>query len=362
MREILSALTQRKLIRLARKFYIPVGGKTEDLISRFLTSYAPIKMILENIENKDDLIIICKSLRISPLPRKRQDLEDLIYNKVIEGFPNNDLIECLGSKYQFIRNLAEGGQGKVLLARESITERVVAVKYSQLPEVASILQRELKILASLDHRNIERLYTFELVPKRPNLLFLVLEYCAGITISDSISQHNKQLNWEVKIAVFRQALDGLFYFHSNDIVHGDISSGNIILSPPNYKYDNWLLKYIDFGAARLGSEPITTTVKNERYSAPELRCGPPTLCSDVFSLSVVMTEFLGNFFLFDNEKQKNDFDFINNNVQKHIPEKYVNLLLQGLHPDPSIRVKNGRKLYDLWQKVINESDRILKIV
>lgn len=353
IQDILSALTKKSLVGLAREFNVPLDGKKQDLIARFLTSYAPIQMILENIK-RDDLIIICKSLRISPIPRNRLDLINLIYKKTLERFPNNDLIECLGPKYQFIRSLGEGGQGKVLLAREALTGRIVAVKYTQLPEIASVLHKELKILASLDHRNIERLYTFELPPKYPNSLFLILEYCAGITIGDIISQRKEQLSWEDKIAIIRQALDGLSYFHSKQVVHGDISSSNIIISPPIKRYDNWLLKYIDFGASRVGFEPITTTIRNERYSAPELKYGPPTLSSDVFSLTVVIAEFLGKIFLFDNEQQKNDFSFINNKVRKFLPEEYANLLIQGLHVDPIMRIKNGRGLNDLWQSTLNK--------
>jgi len=99
---------------------------------------------------------------------------------------------------------------------------------------------------------------------------------------------------ELKRRKAKEIAYGLEYLHQNGIVHGDMKVDNILIS------DQGIAQITDFGIARfLGVQGYTTsTIRNVRYAAPELRPLTdvdmrqvrPTVESDIFSLAILLLQ------------------------------------------------------------------------
>src|ERR1700754_2604208 len=92
--------------------------------------------------------------------------------------------------YQILDELGSGGMGRVWRVRNVITDRVEAMKVL-LPdlagrqELAARFQREIKVLASLNHPNIAQLRTAQVID---NQLVMIMEYVEGTTLADRLNR------------------------------------------------------------------------------------------------------------------------------------------------------------------------------
>jgi serine/threonine protein kinase len=69
-------------------------------------------------------------------------------------------------RYEILDRIAAGGQGTVYRARDTVLDRVVAVKVinqpvADDPQYLDALQREARLAAGLDHPNITTVYDFQ---------------------------------------------------------------------------------------------------------------------------------------------------------------------------------------------------------
>lgn len=101
-----------------------------------------------------------------------------------------------------------------------------------------------------------------------------------------------------------QLVVALDYIHSKDIVHGDVKSGNILVSESGY------LKLADFGLAQdisQGDSMPHACFGTPYYMAPEMILatvfGP---CNDWWALGVIMYQCMFARFPFDVERAPNE--------------------------------------------------------
>lgn len=111
---------------------------------------------------------------------------------------------------------------------------------------------EIDLLKQLRHENIVHLFGYEL---SNNHLEIVMEYCEGGSLRDTISKYGPQKELLVssyihQVLDFKQkVLIGLAYLHEQGVIHRDIKSANILTTK------NGLIKLADFGiATRLGKD------------------------------------------------------------------------------------------------------------
>ena len=76
------------------------------------------------------------------------------------------MIERIG-RYEMLDRVASGGQGTVYRARDTVLDRIVAVKVINQnieddPAYLEALQREARLAARLDHPNITRVHDYSL--------------------------------------------------------------------------------------------------------------------------------------------------------------------------------------------------------
>ena len=207
-----------------------------------------------------------------------------------------------GSKIGHFRveqELGRGGMGVVYLARDNTLGRPIAIKSLPLElmsnrKIRSRLQREARLLASLNHPNIATIY--EELEETEGAIYLILEYIHGPTLGDRIASGPLDLQEALSIAC--QMASALAAAHEQGIIHRDLKPGNIKITPEGN------VKVLDFGLAKVIEESETKgqmstvtqagrVIGTPAYMSPEQAVGDPVdYKTDIWSLGVVIYEML----------------------------------------------------------------------
>ena len=211
-------------------------------------------------------------------------------------------VQSLVGPYRLLREIGQGGMASVWLADrpDGLLERQVALK---LPHVswgvasfAERMTRERKILASLTHPNIARLYDAGIAADgRP---FLALEYVDGQPIDAYAAAVGLPVRARVELGV--QVARAVAYAHAHLVVHRDLKPSNILIDAQGQAHllDFGIAKLVDPQVGDVGGEGSQLTVATGRaltpdYASPEqIRGDAIGTASDVYSLGVVLFELL----------------------------------------------------------------------
>ena len=129
------------------------------------------------------------------------------------------------------------------LGRE-VAIKVLPEGFSDEQERMARFEREAKVLASLNHKNVATLYGFE---TEVDTQFLVMEVVEGETLADRIGRG--PITVDEAIELFLQIAEGLEAAHENGVIHRDLKPANIKVR------DDGTVKVLDFGLAKaLGPE------------------------------------------------------------------------------------------------------------
>jgi serine/threonine-protein kinase len=158
----------------------------------------------------------------------------------------------VGSKfghYSIEKKIGSGGMGAVYLARDVRLGRRVALKLldSTLTGDGQSRERffrEARLASVLDHPNICTIHDVGEAEGRP---FIAMQYLEGQTLRCLIG--GRPLGLDSLLSITHQIADALSAAHARGIVHRDIKSGNIIVTPQGQA------KVLDFGLARLVERP-----------------------------------------------------------------------------------------------------------
>jgi serine/threonine protein kinase/Flp pilus assembly protein TadD len=195
------------------------------------------------------------------------------------------------SHYKILDKLGEGGMGVVYKAKDVKLDRVVAIKF--LPQHLTTdgvekerFVHEAKAASALNHTNVTTIYEID---EFEGQTFIVMEYCEGETLRQVIQKETLSIRKVLDIAV--QICEGLAIAHEKGIVHRDIKSDNIMLTPRGQ------VKIMDFGLAKLkGATKLTqsrSTLGTASYMSPEqAQREEVDHRSDIFSFGVVLYELL----------------------------------------------------------------------
>jgi eukaryotic-like serine/threonine-protein kinase len=199
---------------------------------------------------------------------------------------------ALPPRFRDARRLGHGGMGDILLARDTVLDRQVAIKVlaERFAEDASIRQRftrEALAAARLSSApNTVTIFDVGEIDGRP---FIVMEYLPGGSLDDRLRDGpvppEQALEWLDQAA---RALDAA---HAGGIVHRDVKPANLLLDADGNVH------VADFGVARAtGLDSLTltgTVVGTAGYLSPEQARGEPAgPASDRYALGVVAFELL----------------------------------------------------------------------
>ena len=166
-------------------------------------------------------------------------------------------------RWQLGQYVGGGTFGSVYAAFNIDSGSLMAVKEIRLqdpqmiPQVASQIRDEQKVLEVLDHPNIVSYYGIEV---HRDKVYIFMEYCSGGSLA-SLLEHGR-IEDETVVQVYAlQMLEGLAYLHQANITHRDIKPESKSLS--NFKQGyanrvsdilldhNGVIKFVDFGAAKV---------------------------------------------------------------------------------------------------------------
>jgi serine/threonine-protein kinase len=198
-------------------------------------------------------------------------------------------------RYEVVEILGQGGMGRVLLARDTVLGRLVAIKVTRddlalAPEARLVLfermRNEARAAAALSHPNMVTIHD---MGEEPSVgLYLVFEYVDGPTLRDRL--HDGALPPQEVAKIARQLGDALATAHAAGVLHRDVKPENVLLAKTG-------AKLADFGIARLPDSTLTragVVLGTPAYSAPEaLATGQHGPESDQFSLAATLYEAIG---------------------------------------------------------------------
>jgi serine/threonine protein kinase len=171
-----------------------------------------------------------------------------------------------------------------------------------------------------------------------------------INLRNYLQQSHNKLTWKERIQITYSIVNALSVIHSENAIHRDLHSGNILYSQPNQRF-----VISDLGFCGPADKPLNSIYGNLSYIAPEVIVGKETtFASDIYSIGMLMWEISSGKPPFIN---KHNYDLaikIINGMRPKImpgtPLEYKELMEQCWDADPTKRP-------DIWTL----EDKILEL-
>lgn len=279
---------------------------------------------------------------------------------------------------RLLKRLGSGGQGVVYLTERRGSDGFtlpVALKvfsperYATPSHYDSDMARMGRVAAKVARIQHENLLVVENFLDRDRIRMMVMEWVEGFDIRrlltpkmfGVVKERFSAKRWEhindvlittgpeqprfkpgVAVAIVRNCLDALAAMHRQDIVHGDVKPGNIMLKRSGHS------KIIDIGSAFDMSDPPQRRACTPSYAALEVLEGKEnTPRSDLASLGYVTIELLAGKPVFGGVNDMNELieakRTISDRLEEILPEEVTcNELLMSfcrklIHPNPDAR-------------------------
>jgi eukaryotic translation initiation factor 2-alpha kinase 1 len=224
------------------------------------------------------------------------------------------------NNYNIIENIGNGSFGSVFKCVNNIDQQSYALKIIKLsPTKYETILREVRLMSTFDHPNIIKYYCSWIDYNKINLveygsesesshnqdkdiipinyldnyyLYIQMELC-----KNSLSNYLDitPFDYNTRLFIFKNIVNGLNYLHINNIIHRDLKPSNILFDKNNN------IKITDFGMSikqlgvkdnHIGSDLFGTYI----YSAPEsLTDNYYSIYSDIYSLGIILFELLNSF-------------------------------------------------------------------
>jgi len=209
----------------------------------------------------------------------------------------------LGTRYDVIEFVGEGGMGRVYKVSDKELNCTLAAKFirKELAEDKQAVKRfeqEIKAASELSHLNLVSVYGHGRTAS--NVPYLLMDYVEGTSLADVLK--NGPLNPDRAVNIFTQVCRALEFAHRSNVIHRDLKPSNIMLKKTDSGHDD--VRVLDFGIAKiLASEGADFSRTNltqtgdvfgsPLYMSPE-QCqnNPQDARSDVYSFGCVMYEAL----------------------------------------------------------------------
>lgn len=200
-----------------------------------------------------------------------------------------------GRRFEIVEELGAGGMAVVLLARDTVLDRTVALKlilrdvlHAEGESAALRFKREAIASARLHHDNIVRVFDFGAANGAP---FLVMEHLSGRPLSAMMASERLDALRATRILI--DVARGLAHAHQAGVVHRDLKPANVFI------VEGGRAKILDFGLASVAVGPPSAHPRSAgvagtpQYMSPEQwRGDPQDGRTDVWAAGVMLFEML----------------------------------------------------------------------
>ena len=203
------------------------------------------------------------------------------------------LFEELSPRFVVQRSLSVGRYKRVILARDTLIDREVAVSVIEAPlgiEMRDTALKEIRGAALLGQKpNIATIYD---VIETPQRLLVVCEFLPGGTLEELLDRYDlRRLPLDKTLRVATQVCNALGYVHDEGIVHRDLKASNLMFD------DAGIVHLVDFGTSGVAHEfaldDDQCSFGSPAYMSPEqIRGEPADIRTDLYALGCVIYEML----------------------------------------------------------------------
>jgi serine/threonine-protein kinase len=278
-------------------------------------------------------------------------------------------------RYEVVRQLGEGGMGKVYLARQLDLNRPVVLKVMHEhiaadPHFQQRFQREMLLMARFQHPYAVTLYDAAVNAEEGHCI--IMEYVRGETLA-SILQRNHHLTPYRVGRLLGQLCEVLQEAHAQGIIHRDLTPSNLMVLDADTPYEK--IKVMDFGLAKLisarslrqmgDSKPRSSNeyiIGTPAYMSPEQARGEETdHRGDLYSVGVILYELLTGRLPFQGLSTMDmllahalDQPPSMRESEVWVPPSIERVVMQCLEKQPDKRPASARELADLYERALRE--------
>jgi predicted Ser/Thr protein kinase len=263
--------------------------------------------------------------------------------------------QVLAQRYRIQRLLGKGGMGAVYLADDEVLGELVALKVissafaADEQAMVARFRREAASARKVSSPSVIRIH--DLGEARPGLLYLSMEYFAGRTLAEVISQRGLVPLKDIK-DILQQICTGLEAAHEAGVIHRDLKPSNVLVG------ERGAVKIIDFGLATMAiGDGLTATgaiLGTPHYMAPEqVRGKPVDVRTDVYALGALAYHlvtgrppFSGDNAIAIGFAHLSEIPAPPTTLRKECPPALDSAILAALHKDASDRPASAKTFFD----------------
>ncbi len=158
--------------------------------------------------------------------------------------------DVIGSRYEIVRYIAEGGMQEVYDARDTLLSRSVALKTPKTNSARKRFQRSASTSARINHSNVAK--TFDYLEENGRY-YLIEELIAGADLGQTMRDQIDRLDPYLCAHVLHHLAKALAASHHAGVVHRDLKPSNVMVAG-GMAFDE--IKITDFGIAKMAEAEL----------------------------------------------------------------------------------------------------------